>query len=201
MPDLSGIVGMRPRAMNIMLPVEPGDSIDVGNSGGSHPNGDETADNDGWATFSGTSAAAPQLAGAAALVKQACQRLTPVQIRDVLRNTARDVTTGPCHPNQNNQATAGPDLATGYGLVDAYRETLSARLRCRAVGPIRPVSPIRPINPIRLVGPIVAGPASGGSEEMERSTKPPETGPDLTEEELDTLDDMVRKGQADPEDI
>ena len=39
--------------------------IDVGNAGGTHPNGDETANNDGWAAFSGTSAAAPQLAGVA----------------------------------------------------------------------------------------------------------------------------------------
>ena len=62
-PDVSGLVGMRPKAMNILLPLQPGDSIDVGNSGGSHPStGDETASDDGWAAFSGTSAAAPQLA-------------------------------------------------------------------------------------------------------------------------------------------
>ena len=68
-PDLSGLVGMRPRAAYIMLPVEPDDDIDrdLGN-GQPHPDGDETAANDGWAAISGTSAAAPQLAGAAALV-------------------------------------------------------------------------------------------------------------------------------------
>ena len=83
---------MRPRAIYIMLPLEPGDSIDRGNSGGTHPNGDETANNDGWAAFSGTSAAAPQIAGVCALIKQACSRLTPAQVRDILKQTARDVT-------------------------------------------------------------------------------------------------------------
>src|SRR6185295_9743336 len=62
-PDLCGLVGMKPKAAYIMLPLEPGDEIDVGNAGSTHPNGDETANNDGWAAFSGTSAAAPQLAG------------------------------------------------------------------------------------------------------------------------------------------
>ena len=41
------LVGMRPRAIYIMLPLEPGDAIDTGNSGGSHPNGDETGPKDG----------------------------------------------------------------------------------------------------------------------------------------------------------
>ncbi len=153
-PDLSGIVGMRPRAMNIMLPVEPNDSIDRNSAGGSHPNGDETATNDGWAAFSGTSAAAPQLAGAAALIKQACSKLTPVQIRDILKTTARDVTTGRCHPNQNNPATPGPDLATGHGLVDAHRATMLARLRCIPIRPIRTIQPVRPIRPIQPIQPI-----------------------------------------------
>jgi hypothetical protein len=153
-PDLSGVVGMRPKAMNIMLPVEPSDSIDQGNAGGTHPNGDETATNDGWACFSGTSAAAPQLAGVAALIKQACPRLTPTEIRQIMMDTAKDVTTGRCHPNQNNPATTGPDLATGHGLVDAHRATLLARLRCRPIGPIRPIGGIQPVRPIQPVGPI-----------------------------------------------
>jgi hypothetical protein len=52
-PDLSGLVGMRPRAAYIMLPVEPNDDLDRSSAGGTHPNGDETAQNDGWAAFSG----------------------------------------------------------------------------------------------------------------------------------------------------
>ena len=150
-PDLSGLVGMRPKAIYIMLPVEPKDQIDSspwnapvppgGLQGGVHPQGDETANNDGWAAFSGTSAAAPQLAGAAALVKQACGRLKPAQIRDVLMRTARDVTVGNCSPSTGaNPATVGPDLATGTGLVDAHKAVLLAKVRC--LGP--PIVPIIP---------------------------------------------------------
>ena len=71
-----------------MLPLEPGDEIDVVKAGGVFPNGDETTNNDGWAAFSGTSAAAPQLAGVAALIKQACPKLTPKQIKTLMMKTA-----------------------------------------------------------------------------------------------------------------
>lgn len=155
-PDLCGLVGMSPGASYIMLPVEPGDQIDTSRAGGTHPPKDETAPSDGWAVFSGTSAAAPQLAGAAALVKQACSRLTPVQVRDILIRSARDVTAGTCSPSTGGHpATAGPDTATGHGLVDAHKAVLMAKIRC--LGPIRgvirprtPIEPIRrPIEPIR----------------------------------------------------
>lgn len=120
-PDVSGLVGMLPKAMYIMLPVQPSDSIDIGNSGGVFPNGDQTLNNDGWAAFSGTSAAAPQIAGAAALLKQLRPNLTPLQIKNILKRTATDVTVGNCNPNTGgNAATAGPDIATGHGLVNAF---------------------------------------------------------------------------------
>ncbi len=151
-PDVSGLVGMRPRAAYIMLPVEPNDDIDrdLGN-GMSHPDGDETPPDDGWAAISGTSAAAPQLAGAAALVKQACPRLTPAEVRSVLQSSARDVTTGT--NNNGNSAGPGPDLATGHGLVDAARAVLLAKLRCIRP-PITPVTPITPITPVVPVTPV-----------------------------------------------
>jgi Subtilase family len=153
-PDLSGLVGMRPGAKYIMLPLEPGDEIDVGGAGGAHPNGDETASNDGWAAFSGTSAAAPQLAGAAALVKQACPRLSPAEVRDVLMRTARDVTTGTNHPNFGNAAVVGPDTATGNGLVDAHRAVLTAKLRCM-IFPLRPLIPLIPLTPLTPLTPFI----------------------------------------------
>jgi hypothetical protein len=146
-PDLSGLVGMLPGAKYIMLPLEPGDNIDTTGSGGTHPARDETASNDGWAAFSGTSAAAPQLAGAAALVKQACPRLSPAEVRDVLMRTARDVTTGTNHPNFGNAAVVGPDTATGNGLVDAHRAVLTAKLRCLVL-PLRPLLPLTPVVPL-----------------------------------------------------
>ena len=93
-PDVCGLVGLPPGAQYIMLPVEPGDTLDTNLAGGTHPNGDETAPDDGWAAFSGTSAAAPQLAGICALMKEACDKLSPSRIRDILKRTARDVVTG-----------------------------------------------------------------------------------------------------------
>ena len=179
-PDLCGLVGMLPRAIYIMLPLEPGDQIDAGNAGGTHPNGDETTTTDGWAAFSGTSAAAPQLAGAAALIKQACPSLTPADVKDILRKTARDVTTGTCNPaTGGHAASTGPDTATGDGLVDAHKAVMLAKVRCLGpitpitptpvvppvrpapvipiVGPVRPVgpSPVVPIQPVRPIAPIV----------------------------------------------
>jgi subtilisin family serine protease len=146
-PDLSGLVGMRPKAIYIMLPIEPGDAIDAtpwndpngGLQGGTHPNGDETTNNDGWGAFSGTSAAAPQLAGAAALVKQACPSLKPAEIREILKKSARDVKTGNCHPNTGgNPAIVGPDTATGNGLVDAHKAVLLAKVKCLGPQPVQP---------------------------------------------------------------
>src|SRR5262249_24715104 len=164
-PDLCGLVGMKPKAIYIMLPLEPGDQIDVGNAGGVFPNGDETANNDGWAAFSGTSAAAPQLAGAAALVKQACPALTPVQIKQILMNTARDVTVGNCNavpgtglpPGVGHPAGPGPDLATGTGLVDANKAVLLAKIKCLGpitITPVTPITGITPITPITGITPI-----------------------------------------------
>jgi hypothetical protein len=133
-PDVSGLVGMRPRAAYIMLPLQPGGAIDrdLGN-GDPHPDGDETGPDDGWAAFSGTSAAAPQLAGICALVEQANPQLSPAEVRDVLNRTAADVTVGTNHPRMGEQAAPGPDLATGHGLADAHRAVLAATLvRSRA---------------------------------------------------------------------
>jgi hypothetical protein len=162
-PDVSGLVGMKPKAIYIMLPVEPGDNIDStpwnapggGLQGGTHPQGDETGNNDGWGAFSGTSAAAPQLAGVAALIKQACPGLTPAQVRNIMMTTARDVTTGnansvPGGPAGGHPATVGPDLATGHGLVDAHKAVMIAKVQC--LGPIV-VGP-----PIVIVGPPIVGP-------------------------------------------
>jgi hypothetical protein len=147
---MCGVVGMRPKAMNLMLPLPAGCEIDTGNAGGSHPaTGDETANNDGWAAFSGTSAACPQVAGVCALIKQACSHLTPPQVRDILKSTARDVTTGTNHPNFGNAAGPGVDLATGDGLVDAHKAVLLAKVRClrQPIVPLHPAIPLQPFAP------------------------------------------------------
>lgn len=129
-PDLAGLVGQRPRAAYIMLPVQPSSRIDDDLSrGGAHPGSDETAADDGWAAISGTSAAAPQIAGACALIKQVYPQATPAEVKELLRATARDVTEGMCHAGTGgHKAAAGADLATGSGLVDVEKAVLKAKL-------------------------------------------------------------------------
>jgi subtilisin family serine protease len=118
-PTVSGLVGMAPRASYIMLPVPSGCPIDIERAAASDEDpADGTAANDGWALFSGTSAAAPHIAGAAALLRGVKDEATPAQIADVLSSTAVDVSAGFCHPRFNNPATLGRDLATGFGLVN-----------------------------------------------------------------------------------
>jgi subtilisin family serine protease len=117
-PDVCGLVGMQPGGIYIMLPVPPKSQIDIGLGGGTFPNGDETAKNDGWAVISGTSASSPQIAGVCALLKQAQPGLSPDLIRSILRASARDVSKGQSAHGQ--PAGPGHDGATGAGLVDAH---------------------------------------------------------------------------------
>lgn len=225
-PDLCGLVGMQPKAIYIMLPLQESDQIDNQLAGSTFPDGDETATNDGWAAFSGTSAAAPQLAGAAALIKQACPRLDPASIKDILRKTARDVTTGNCNPATGGfPATVGPDVATGDGLVDAHKAVLVAKLRCipiiqpiapiiQPVTPIQPVQPIspiiqpvQPIQPIRPISPIITPPPIPGPTEQQMGTTvgtsvsgqaaAGATGEQLSARDIEYLEEMVIKSEID----
>ncbi len=115
-PDVCGLVGQRPHAAYIMLPVPPGSSTDIKCAEFE----DGTEPNDGWAAFSGTSAAAPQVAGVCALLKQLDPGLSPVRAKRILEKSAIDVVKGFSN-YYFSRPTAGPgrDLATGYGLVDA----------------------------------------------------------------------------------
>jgi len=116
-PDVCGLVGQLPYGAYIRLPVPPGSQADQERSA----SGDGTLPSDGWALFSGTSAAAPQIAGICALLKQIDPSLSPARIKQILQQTAIDVTEGFSNPNTGGaSARAGPDLATGYGLADAY---------------------------------------------------------------------------------
>jgi hypothetical protein len=119
-PDLCGLVGLSANhADYIMLPIEPNCEID--RDVGAH---DGTAPNDGWAVFSGTSAAAPQLAGVCALLLQKRPSLKPAEIKGILIRTAADVDQGSSNAASNQgvamTATPGDDGATGAGLVDAF---------------------------------------------------------------------------------
>lgn len=128
-PDVCGLVGLKPRGIYIMLPVEPGDSIDVGLAGGAFPNKDETTPNDGWAVISGTSASSPQIAGVCALLKQVQSGLSPALTKAILRASARDIKTGKSNEvcGVSTPAGEGHDGATGAGLVDAYKAYQLAR--------------------------------------------------------------------------
>ncbi len=119
-PDFCGLVGLLPHADYIMLPIPSKCEIDRDNS--QH---DGTTSSDGWGVFSGTSAAAPQLAAVCALLLEKNTALTPSDIKSILRRTCRDVLTGLANPASNNedpplQAGPGDDGATGAGLVDAF---------------------------------------------------------------------------------
>lgn len=103
-PDVSGLCGTPPKADYIILPVQNGAALDKA---------------DGWGAFSGTSAACPMVAGVCALLKEADTDLTPNDIKSILKYTARDITTG--QNAHGKKAVPGPDLATGFGLVDAER--------------------------------------------------------------------------------
>lgn len=124
-PDVCGLVGMKPRGIYIMLPLQPGCSIDQGLAGGTYPNGDMTKPKDGWAVISGTSAAAPQIAGVCALLKQVQPGLSPALVKEILVASARDVKKGSSH--MADRAGKGFDSATGAGLVDAYAAYKLAR--------------------------------------------------------------------------
>ncbi len=116
-PDACGLVGLSNNGAHyIMLPLQPNCEIDRQNSDG-------TAKDDGWAVISGTSAAAPQLAGAIALLLQKNPGLSADDIKSVFDQTSRDVVNGNANPasNENNGGMfAGPgrDSATGPGLID-----------------------------------------------------------------------------------
>jgi serine protease AprX len=60
--------------------------------------------------FSGTSLSTPLVAGAAALVLSAHPELTPIQVRDALRNTA--------------SRASSPNDSLGWGVIDAYKALL-----------------------------------------------------------------------------
>ena len=120
-PDFCGLVGMLPNATYIGLPVPPASQIDRDESS----DGDGTAPDDGWGIFSGTSAAAPQLAGVCALLVQKNPGLSPSDAKAILRRTAISVATGSANPtsgidNVGESASTGDTGATGAGLVDAF---------------------------------------------------------------------------------
>jgi subtilisin family serine protease len=121
-PTVCGLVGLLPRAQYLMLPVQPGCQLDQSNAAADGDEGDGTTAEDGWSLFSGTSAAAPQVAGAAALILSAKPECTPAQVIEALAKTAIDVVRGASYPLRfNERAKPGFDRATGWGLINASK--------------------------------------------------------------------------------
>ncbi|MBQ0855266.1 S8 family serine peptidase [Streptomyces sp. BH-SS-21] len=115
-PDVCGLVGMRPDATYILLPTPRGSTIDQEQS---RKASDGTTPGDGWALLSGTSAAAPQVAGVCALLLERNPDLSPREVRSLLKATARPVDRG-----WSNEDTGGRSAragATGAGLVSVER--------------------------------------------------------------------------------
>lgn len=87
-----------------------------------------TIPNNGTNSLSGTSQAAPHVAGVAALVLSVNPDLTGQQVRDIIEHTAKKI-------HQNNPYSYAPtagrpngdwDDQMGYGLVDAYDAVMEA---------------------------------------------------------------------------
>ena len=115
-PDCSGLVGRASnRASYVSLPIPLGCTIDVNRA-----MLDGTQPNDGWGVFSGTSAAAPQIAGACSLLLQKNPGLSPSEIKNALIGSARPVAYGHASPASNpGEAPLQGQSATG-GLVDVF---------------------------------------------------------------------------------
>jgi hypothetical protein len=127
--------------MYIMLPVEPGCRLDAEQSApppglpNEFPHADQTAGDDGWSCFSGTSAAAPQLAGCVALLRNLAPQLWPWEVKVCLQLTARPITdgisnvVGNSEVGQLNFGVPAWEGGAGAGLVDATSAAYVAYLR------------------------------------------------------------------------
>ena len=111
-PDICGLCGPKvgEKAPYIMLPVPPNSHLATQLAGSS-------TGPTGWARFSGTSSAAPQVAAVCALLLQKDKTLKPDRIKQILIATATDVTAGSAAGGE--AAAVGFDAATGAGLVNA----------------------------------------------------------------------------------
>lgn len=81
------------------------------------------ANGDSYGSHTGTSAAAPMVAGVAALMLSANPFLTYTQVRDIIRSTARKL---PTYSFDSIAPCGTWNEEVGYGLVDAYEAVLAA---------------------------------------------------------------------------
>jgi subtilisin family serine protease len=118
-PDFCGLVGNKPNGVYIMMPTMPASVIDAAFAEQPYPEGDGTnKPDDGWVVISGTSSASAQVSGVIAMLKQLRPQLDQATVRDLLRRTARPILHGQSAEG-NPAGLPVPNLATGFGLVDA----------------------------------------------------------------------------------
>lgn len=82
----------------------------------------------GYSNWTGTSMAAPHVAGVVALMKSVNKNLSNTQIRRILIETATPLT--------DNDYNTSPNMAYGYGLVNAYKAVEKAKLSLETSIPI-----------------------------------------------------------------
>ncbi|PKK39892.1 hypothetical protein ABB02_00681 [Clostridiaceae bacterium JG1575] len=73
----------------------------------------------GYALKNGTSMAAPHVAGAVALLRQANPKLTVEEIETILKQTAR--------PGMDREFHESPNMGFGYGIIDTYAAVSRAK--------------------------------------------------------------------------
>lgn len=79
-----------------------------------------------YADLSGTSMAAPHVAGVVALMLQADGGLTPAQVQGILQKTAYKFSDGGAYRVSSDPAASGSHHAKGHGLLDAYAAVAAA---------------------------------------------------------------------------
>lgn len=112
--------------------------------------GNNDPDNDGLPNFLGTSAAAPHVAGVAALLLQSNPKFSPNDIAELLKTTATDI-------NIDNHFNTegflpGYDSRSGYGLVDALQAITNAQQHSPTQQNPLPSTPIKASIPTSSSG-------------------------------------------------
>lgn len=82
-----------------------------------------------YATLSGTSMAAPHIAGIAAQILQANPSLTPADVEDILEDTARQISFGAPYEADPANPTTPTSFDKGHGLVDVVAAITEALAR------------------------------------------------------------------------
>ncbi|MBY5558807.1 S8 family serine peptidase (plasmid) [Rhizobium leguminosarum] len=120
-PDFCGLVGMKPEGVYLMMPTMPGSEIDVAFAEKPYAYGDGTdRPDDGWVVISGTSSGSAQVSGVISMLKQVQPSLDQKAAKELIARCTRPVLYG-VSAEGNPAGLPLPNLATGYGLVDAEK--------------------------------------------------------------------------------